>query len=72
MDTEHWAFNRKRDGFWLLRGIFKEYIKQNFIMAVLGKASSHSVAIAYWQKISNVKEDPRRKTDSNFDFSHAT
>ena len=33
------------DAFWLLWGIFKEYIKENIITAVLGKASSHSVVI---------------------------
>ena len=31
--------------FWILWGIFKGYIKQNVIMAVLGKAKFHSVAI---------------------------
>ena len=35
----------KNDVFWLLGGIFKEYIKQNIIMAVLRKAHSHSVFI---------------------------
>ena len=35
----------KNKGFWLLRGNFKEYIKQNFTMAVLRKAISHSVDI---------------------------
>ena len=33
----------KNNGFWLLWGIFKEYMKQNFIMAVLRKANIHSV-----------------------------
>ena len=42
-DTE-WSTG-KNYGFWVLRGIFKEYIKQNIIMAVLRKANSHSVAI---------------------------
>ena len=28
------------DGFWLLWGIFKEYIKQNIIMTVFKKANS--------------------------------
>ena len=31
--------------FWVLWGIFKEYIKQNIIIAVLGKVNSYSVAI---------------------------
>ena len=43
MDTEH--STGKNHGFWLLWGIFKEYIKQNIIMAVLRKASSHSIVI---------------------------
>ena len=49
----------KNDGFWLLWGIFKEYIKQNIIMAVLRKAHS------------NIKEDPRRKTHPASDFFRA-
>ena len=43
MDTEHSIGKNGR--FWLLWGIFKEYIKQNIIMAKLTKANSHSVAI---------------------------
>ena len=35
----------KNDGFWLLWGIFKEYMKQSIIMAVLRKAHSYSVVI---------------------------
>ena len=36
----------KNDGFWLLWGIFKDYIKQNIIMAMLiRKVNSHSVVI---------------------------
>ena len=70
MDTECSA--RINYGFWVLWGIFKEYIKQNIIMAVLRKANSHSVFICRLIKINNVKEDPRRKIDSNFNFSQAT
>ena len=67
MDTE-WSTG-KNYGFWVLWGIFKEYIKQNIIMAVLRKANSHSVAICRLiKKINTVKDDPRRKTDSNFWF----
>ena len=43
MDTER--STRKIDGFWLIWGICKDYIKQNIIMAVLRKANSHSVVI---------------------------
>ena len=61
----------KNYGFWVLWGIFKEYIKQNIIMAVFWKTNSHSAVICSLIKNNNVKEDPRRKTDSNFNFSHA-
>ena len=43
IDTE--PSTTKNDGFWLLRGLYKEYIKQNVIMTVLKKANSHSVVI---------------------------
>ena len=43
MDTA--PYTAKNDGFWLLWGIFKEYIKQNIITAVLRKAYAHSVVI---------------------------
>ena len=39
----------KNDEFSLLWGIFKEYIKQNIIMAMLREAHSHSVVI--WRLI---------------------
>ena len=63
----------KNDEFSLLWGIFKEYIKQNIIMTMLSKANSHSVNICKLTQKNhcNVKEDPRRKNDSNFDFSQA-
>ena len=65
MDTE--CSTGKTYGFWVLWAIFKKYIKQNIITAVLRKANSHSVVISRLiKKINNVKEDPRRKTDSNF------
>ena len=35
----------KNDGAWLLWGVFKEYLKQNIITAVLRKANAHSVVI---------------------------
>ena len=48
---------------------FKEYVKQNIIMAVLIKSNSHSVTIyRLIKKINTVKDDSRRKTDSNFWF----
>ena len=41
-------YTGKNDEFWLLwiLGIFKEYIKQNIITAVLRKATAHSVVIS--------------------------
>ena len=46
------------------------YIKQNIVIAMLRKANAHSVDICKLiKKINNVKEDPGRKTDLNFDFS---
>ena len=41
MDTE--PSTGKNDGVWLLWGIFKEYMKQNIIMAMLRKANVYSV-----------------------------
>ena len=41
-------------------------------MALLRKANSHSVVICRLiKKINTIKNNPRRKTDSNFDFSQA-
>ena len=39
------AYKGKNDGVWLMWRIFKEYLKENIITAVLGKANAHSVAI---------------------------
>ena len=41
MDTA--SYKGKNDGVWW--GVFKEYLKQNIIMAVLRKANAHSVVI---------------------------
>ena len=41
MDTA--SYTGKNDAVWW--GMFKEYIKQNIIMAVLRKANAHSVDI---------------------------
>ena len=62
----------KNDWFWLLWGIFKECIKPNTILAVLRKENSHSVDIfRLVKKITNVKKDLTRKSDSKFDFPQA-
>ena len=42
----------RNNGFWLLWGIFKEYIKQDIIMAVLRKTNSRSVVICRLMKKS--------------------
>ena len=39
------SYTGKNAEFWLLWGIFKEYLKQNIITAVLRKANAHSVVI---------------------------
>ena len=48
-------------------GIFKEYLKQNIIMAVLRKANVHLVVIYRLIKksIMSIKIHPRGKIDSN-------
>ena len=67
MDTEP-STGKKWWVFWLPEGIFKEYIKQNIIMAMLRRANAH---LQIDKKTNNVKEDPSRKTDLNFGFSQA-
>ena len=49
MDSE--PLTGKTDGFWLLWGIFKGYIKQNIIMVVLIKANAHLLVI--WRFLKN-------------------
>ena len=52
----------KKYEFWELWWIFKEYIKQNIIMAVLRKDNSHSVAICgLIKKINTVKRRSKEK-----------
>ena len=59
-------------GFWVLWGIFKEFIKQNIIMAVSRKESYHSVAICRLIKKSIMKKKMQReKLTQNFGFSQA-
>ena len=48
MDTASYTGKNDAFCFWLLWGIFKEYIKQNIVTAVLRKANAHSVYIADW------------------------
>ena len=55
----------KKNGYWLLWRIFKDYIKQNIVMAVLRKANSHSVKVCRLIKNNNVEEDQGKKTHSN-------
>ena len=63
MDSER--LTGKNDGFWLLWGIFKQYIKQILLWQCQQKHMLIHLWFADWQKISNIKENPRRKTDSN-------
>ena len=48
MDTA--SYIGKNDGSLLLWGMFKEYIKQNIITAVLIKANTHSVVVCKLMK----------------------
>ena len=48
IDTE--SSTGKNDGLLLLWGIFEEYIKQNIMMKVIKKESSHSVDICRFMK----------------------
>ena len=59
MDTVSYTGNN--DGVWW--GIFKEYLKQNIIMAVLRKANAHSIVISRLIKksITQIKIDPEEK-----------
>ena len=52
MDSER--STGKKDGSWFLWRVFKEYMKQNIFMAVLGKVHSHSVVICRLTKKSMV------------------
>ena len=49
MDTE--LVQQEKYGSWVLWGIFKEYIKQNIIMAVLRKVILIQLSFVDWQKI---------------------
>ena len=51
IDHWYWGFNQETSyGFWLLLGIFNDYIKQNMIMTVLQKYNYHSVDICRLMK----------------------
>ena len=57
-------------------GYREEYFKgvyqtKYYYGSVKKSAFSFSSDLQIDKKINNVKEDPRRKTDSNFDFSQA-
>ena len=69
----YWDFNRKK-WFWKNEalttiGIFQEYFKQNITIAMLRKASSHSVDICRLIKFQSCKRKPKRKIGSNFNVS---
>ena len=56
----------KNDGFWLLWGIWKEFIKQNSILAVIRKPNAHSVAICRLIKKINNRNKKRSKEKNLF------
>ena len=50
-------------------GIFKDYVEQNIIGAVLKKANSYSVVVyKLIKKPVKSKLDPRRENDSSFEL----
>ena len=54
-------FEEKNDRFLLLRGIFKEYIKQNIVK------NAYSVVICRLiKKFNNVKKDPKERSAKVF------
>ena len=58
----------KNDGFWLLWGIFNEYIKRNIIIAVLIIAN-FQLTFADWWNINHVKKDQEGKLILTLIFS---
>ena len=57
--------NQEKDDGLYLHIILNKYIKQNIIMAVLIKASFHSVDICKLIKNQSCKKSSKRETDSN-------
>ena len=47
----------------ILRSVSNKIIRQRYEKHIL------ICELQIYEKINNIKEDPRRKTDSNFDFS---
>ena len=68
MDTDY--STGKHNGFRLLWGIFKEYIKQNIMTVVLRKTHSHSfVTWRLIKKINHIKKIQGEKLIQTFTFS---
>ena len=62
------GIKKNDDGFWLLWGIFKEYIKQTIIIAELRKGNFHSGDICRLIKNQFCKKGSMRETDSNLNI----
>ena len=62
---KRWILNVQQEKWWILItvGNTKGVYERKYCYA--------SVKKSIFSKMKNLKEDPRRKTDSNFDFSHA-
>ena len=60
---------KKDNEFWLLWRTFKEYIKQNIIMEVLGKTNFHSFDICRLIKNQSCKKGSRREMIQNLIFA---
>ena len=70
MDTER--SRGENDGFWLQWGIYSEIYQTKYYFGSVKKSHfSFSCDLQIDKKINNVKDNPRRKTDSKFDFSQA-
>ena len=67
---DEYCTTEKNDGVWLMWRIFKEYLKQNIITAVLKSKCSFSCHLQIDKKINNVNKNgsEKRKLDSNFAY----
>ena len=69
MWLEKKGIKKKKDVFWLLRGIFNEYIKQNITMEVLTKKIYILLAFADWWKVNHAKKEQGEKPNQSLIFS---
>ena len=65
-DAKEEGNQEKDDGFWLLWGIFNEYIKQNVIMEELRKVNFYLVDVDIDE--NSIMKKKIKKSNSNFNF----